>query len=377
MKAYSPKNIAMKVSIFRFVFVVLIITPRFVEARDALPLLPKGYIIVPSSISPDGRFGISAFDNLSNPLPDHIDNNKLIDLITGSVICEIPDCAITRQNRGGILPARWSSDGSFLLWEVEGRWSPDALYLIRLKNNKVNWRLDLLKTAQRAILNRTRSAEPLKYAAAKKRNKGDGSAFPDGYTVNVRVEGDKPRGGGLEAVKGMPISLPFKVRAELTSNPKDIEGFGDAQLDAELDGIMEKTGRFMVMGFQVHNQPYPHALSDSWLGMTDPAAAENAPINYGDDVSLKGSVCLSKETGGQTSYLLILKKPISIPASKDEPAMTNVSKINLLDFAKWSVPEKVANGGVLENCEIYGVLGYAATKDQIPPVTLKTTGYGY
>jgi len=368
----------MKPSFISSVFMVLVITSRFVDAGPALPLLPKGYIIVPSSISPDGRFGVSAFDNLTNPIPDNeLDNNKLIDLTTGSVICEIPSCAITRQNRGGILPARWSPDGSLLLWEVEGRWSPYALFLIRLKNNKVDWQLDLLKTVQRAILIRTHATEPLKYAAAKKWNKGSGSAFPDGFTVNVRVEGDKPRGGGLEAVKGTPISLPLKVHSELTSNPKDIEGIGTAQLDAELDGVVENTGRFMVTGFQVRNQPYPHALSDSWLGMTDPAVAKKALIDYGDVVSLKGSVCSSKDAGGKTCYLLSLKNPISIPASGDAPAMTNVSRIHLLDFAKWSVPEKVANGGVLENCEIYGVLGYAATKDQIPPVTLKTTGYGY
>lgn len=363
---------AMKPNFILLVIMALVISSRFMEAESPHATLPNGYIIIPSSISPNGQFGVSTYDNLSNSLPDNVDNNKLIDLKTGSFLCEIPSCALPRQNRGGILPARWSVDGSLLLWEVEGRWSPDALFLIGLKNDKVDWQLDLLKTVQKAILTRTSAAEALKYAASKKRNKGNGSAFPDDFTVNVRVEGDKPRGGGLEAVKGKPISLPFKVHAELTSNPKHLEFLSDTQLDSELDGIVEKNGRFTVTSFHLRNQPYPNALSDSWLGLTDPIATKNTPIEYGDEVSLKGSVCMKKNF-----YILVLKNQISIPASEDAPAITNVSRINLLDFDKWPLPEKISSGGILENCEIYGTLGYAHTNDQIPPITLKTKGYGY
>src|SRR5438046_143109 len=91
-------------------------------------------------------------------------------------------------NREEILPARWSPDGSLLLWEVDGKWSPSTLTLLRIENGKVKWALDVLRTVQQAILVCTRQVAPQKYAVAKKENKGNGTAFPDGFTINVRVE---------------------------------------------------------------------------------------------------------------------------------------------------------------------------------------------
>ena len=40
------------------------------------------------------------------------------------------------------------------------------------------------------ILARTRNAKPAAYAAAVKKNKGNGSAHPDGFTVNLEPAQD-------------------------------------------------------------------------------------------------------------------------------------------------------------------------------------------
>jgi len=175
------------------------------------------------------------------------------------------------MNNQEILPARWSPDGSLLLWEVDGKWSPSTLTLLRIENSKVKWALDVLRTVQQAILVRTREAAPQKYAVAKKENRGNGTAFPDGFTVNVRVEGDQERGGATENVEAKPIFLPLKVHAELTSNPKEMEDWPkEAQLDSELDGVITPERQLNVTRFRLRETPFSKATSSSWLELTNP-----------------------------------------------------------------------------------------------------------
>lgn len=96
--------------------------------------------------------------------------------------------------------------------------------------------------AQQAILTRTRKAAPEKYAVAKEANAGNGSAFPEGFTIDV------------EALD--PISCPLHLRAVLTSNPKGIEDF--PKLDSHLDAIVDKDGKFKVTDFQLGHAPSRH-----------------------------------------------------------------------------------------------------------------------
>jgi hypothetical protein len=215
-----------------------------------------------------------------------------------------------------------------MLWETEGRWQPAALVLVRIDDRKITPQMNLLKNVQDAILIRTRTADPKRYAAAKEWNKGSGSAFPDGFTVNVRVEGDKARGGPKENVRGIPIALPFKVHAELTSNPKRLHCPANAQLDAALDGIVKRECRFAVTHFQLRNKPFENATSDSWLELTDPTAAGAAPLDYGDLVSLEGELITQAERGA-TAYVVRLKKPISIRPLGDLPAEDKVGEVRL------------------------------------------------
>ncbi len=143
-----------------------------------------------------------------------------------------------------IAPPRWSEDSSLLLWKVNGKWFPDALVLVKLQNGNEKWQLDLLKTAQQAILERTGKAAPQKYKAAKDANDGNGAAYPDGFTVDVTTDGENSK----------TVSLPLSVHVDLTANPRQIENF-PANLDSYLDAIVTGDGRFVVRNFQLAARP--------------------------------------------------------------------------------------------------------------------------
>src|SRR5947207_9530589 len=84
-----------------------------------------------------------------------------------------------------------------------------ALVLLKFKNDLLEWQTDILRAAQTEMLDRTKRAAPKQYAVAKKANTGNGSAYPEGFTITVAAAD--------------PISLPLNIQAALTSNPKQIE----------------------------------------------------------------------------------------------------------------------------------------------------------
>jgi hypothetical protein len=336
--------------------------------------LPEGYIVVRSSISPDGRYGVSAYDGAVDSNSAEGGENQLVDIRSGRTCGPIGGGATIRMNRGGIQPARWSADMSSLLWEVEGRWSPLALTLIKLKDSKITSQFDVLGVAQKAILERTRQAAPAKYAAAKKFNKGSGSAFPDGFAVNVRAEGDKPRGEPKEDIHGIPIALPFKVHVELTSNPKALARIGQAQLDSELDGVVAGKLTFAVTRFRLREKPFQYATSSSYLEMTNPSAAANAPMDYGDKVNLRGRVASRTLSDGRVAAVLTLKHPITIGASANGPAEPSVAEVQLT--GRDLEGEGVDLYGRPQDYEFDGTLSRSRSSDSLIPVTLIVSGYG-
>src|SRR5262249_6024584 len=145
----------------------------------AAQIVPTGYTIPDITLSPDHRYGVTV-PGLDTPNP----HNSLIEVKTGRVLAEIQtDTGYEPANHMELLPSRWTKDNSFLLWEVDGKWSDTALVL------KVEWQRNLLEIGQQAILARTKQAALGKHRAAKEQNKGNGSAYPDGFTVDVAVEG--------------------------------------------------------------------------------------------------------------------------------------------------------------------------------------------
>ena len=101
---------------------------------------------------PDKRYGMlvpADFDHYDETNP-----NELVEVETGRTLALIKANAGKAgfMNHGGIQPSRWSTDGSLLLWEVTGKWSPRALVLLKIEDGKVKWQRDLLKMAQKEIL---------------------------------------------------------------------------------------------------------------------------------------------------------------------------------------------------------------------------------
>lgn len=197
---------------------------------------PEKFLVPKFTLSPDGRYGVTIpvfyFDDLNDP------SNNLIEVKTGRVLTTInADPGYDRAlNFHEVLPSRWSNDSSLLLWEVAGKWNPDALVLLKIKNGKTAWQLDLLKISQQAILTRTKQAAPKTYLAVKGDGSEYGSAYPDGFTVDVSVPEN--------------IHFPLLVHADLTANPKGIENFSH-NLDSQLDGIVDENGKFTVIHFEL------------------------------------------------------------------------------------------------------------------------------
>jgi len=228
-----------RLSLFLFCFALLQPLCRAEESAAA-------YVTPSFTHSPDGRYGIMlpVFENA----PENVSDtrlNKVVSLVSKQIVSTInAEPGFDRRlNFREVAPPKWSTDSSVLLWKVEGKWFPTALVLLRIAEGKQIWQLDLLKTAQEEILARTRKAVPGRYAAAKKANAGNGSAYPDGFTVDVVPN----------TANDNTVSLPLQVHVTLTSNPKVIEGF-PANLDSSLEATVTDDGKIVVNAFRVTEQ---------------------------------------------------------------------------------------------------------------------------
>lgn len=195
--------------------------------------MPEGYEVPEDSLSPDGNYGVTVPNRESDQKIDD-PKNRILDIKTGRVVAEIDaNVGWDQANHESVQPARWSANGGLLLWTVDGKWFPWALVLVKLQDGKASWQLDLLKLSQEAILARTKEAAPQEYARAKKQNAGNGSAYPEGFSVDVTVPD--------------PIALPLKIKVALTSDPKGIRE--DEAVNSHLEAEVDKEGKFVVKSF--------------------------------------------------------------------------------------------------------------------------------
>jgi HEPN domain-containing protein len=201
------------------------------------------YITPPFTFSPDHRYGvmIPVLDIDMQEMDERA--NKVVELPARRVVAVIDaDPGYDRRfNHGDTAPPQWSPDSSVLLWKVTGKWFPRALVLLKLENGKQKWQIDLMKTAQREILARTKEAAPRQYTAASEANSRHGSAYPDGFTVDVFSE------------EGT-IAFPCRIFADLTANPKKIANF-PANLESHLDAVVTEDGKFVVKDFELGARP--------------------------------------------------------------------------------------------------------------------------
>jgi hypothetical protein len=204
--------------------------------------LNTDYITPSFTFSPDHRYGVMIpVFHLEAEEAKETDNrmNKVVDLSTKRVVTVIRsepgyDRAL---NHHETVPPLWSLDSSILLWKVEGKWFCDALILLKIKDDKEQWQIDLMKESQRAILSRTRDASPERYAAARQNNVGNGSSYPEGFTVRVTTNEKQ-------------IVFPYQVEVDLTANPKEIEGFR-TNLESHMNAIVTEEGKYIVTKFNL------------------------------------------------------------------------------------------------------------------------------
>lgn len=202
----------------------------------------RDYVTPESTFSPNGRYAVMVpVFHVETAESEDSRKNKLVELNTGNVVAVIDaDPGYDRAlNYHETAPLRWSSDSTLLLWKVSGKWSPDALVLIKIEGNRATWQLNLLKIAQQAVLTRTRKAAPKQYLMARKANAGNGSAYPEGFTIDVSTDGENTNS----------VALPLGVHVDLTANPKQIEREPD--LDSHLDAVVTTDGKFVVKHFQL------------------------------------------------------------------------------------------------------------------------------
>jgi hypothetical protein len=200
------------------------------------------YIIPWFTFSPDHKYGVMIpVFHIERPQAPDDRLNKVVELRTHHIVTVIhaEPGYDRRLNWHETTGTRWSPDSSLLLWKVNGKWNPDALVLLKIEENKAKWQLDVLKTAQQAVLSRTQAAAPEQYEICKKANAGSGSAFPDGFTINVTTDREYTR----------TVSLPLGVHADLTANPKHIENLPN--VDSYLDAVVSPDGKFIVKDFQL------------------------------------------------------------------------------------------------------------------------------
>jgi len=204
---------------------------------------PEGFRIAPASVSPDGRYGVLVPD-VAHYKENGPPQNQLVEVKSGAVLATI-DAETFAEGSNGDLRCAWSQDGSVLVWYVEGHLMPSAYIMLKVEGDKVAWQVDVAKSVQQIIVPQAKSAAPENYAAAVKFNKGNGSAYPDGFTVTETF----PEAG---------FTLPWQGRALLNSNPKNFPSSGpdttippSANLGARIDFIIARDGAFSAADFQI------------------------------------------------------------------------------------------------------------------------------
>ena len=222
--------------------------PASAQDEDDAPLIlgpqfPKDFGVAKNSVSPDGRYGVVVPTDWDHYQESGKPQNRLVEVKTGTVLATIQaETGLMQMNRGGVLPSRWSEKSEYLLWSVDGKWCPRALVLLKIENGHVTWQRDLLGLNQKEILGRTRKAAPAKYAAGKNQNRGNGSAYPDGFTISVSINGDPDA----------PLQLPLNIHVQLESNPKAIEGYpANADVTSEMQTTVDADGNLTIKDFHL------------------------------------------------------------------------------------------------------------------------------
>ena len=196
--------------------------------------------VPPETMSPDGRYGVT--------VPERVDStndvsNFLVEMKTKRIIDYInADLISLSTNHDSLMPAWWSAGDTYLLWQVQGKWAVRTQMLIHLKDGAIDYEFDVLAALQRSILTRTEAAAPAKFIAAKKAHWGNGSAYPETFTIDSLVDG----------VNKAPLKFPLYFHVSLTSDPKEIDAA--TALNSALDATLESDGTIKITAFHLNER---------------------------------------------------------------------------------------------------------------------------
>ena len=145
--------------------------------------LPSGFILADESLSTNRVYGVLVPDGGHfNGKPDQ---NSIVEVKTGRILGPIyGETGQSSGNPGG-SSAKWSADSSILVWTVEGKWGPLEIMVVELKGGKITRQSELLKPIRNELLAALKKERPVEYASAREANRGNGSAYPGGFTVDV------------------------------------------------------------------------------------------------------------------------------------------------------------------------------------------------
>lgn len=254
------------------------------DARAAWKV-PNGFFIPEATKSPDGKYGVLVPDENHGT---EMLKNTLIEIATGRTLAVIDasPVAVHSEDKGATLAngyefiGGWSRDGSTFAWVPNDKWFPAAWVLFKIKDAEVVWQVNVLKQVQDAMLRKARAAAPKNYAAAAKMNSGNGSAYPDGFTIAPTA----PQPGFL---------LPWQGSVTLDSNPKEIPTLpAEGNLSATADFTISEDGDILLEEFKVDAARTGKApagdtageepsASNATPGSKRPATADKAPATDG------------------------------------------------------------------------------------------------
>jgi len=223
----------MLAAIRAFIFGLIILSAaRADNVSDTSP-------IPANTLSPDKHYGVTVPPSFTDADAYSAVNN-IVDVKSKHVLGYInAPTAYARMNHSELLPAWWSANDAYLLWQVYGKWGMDTQMLVCLKSGEIQWELDVIKVLQRAILTRTEATNPKKFLSAKKKNWGDGSAYPENFVIDSQAKG---------ANKG-PLTFPVRFDVFLTS---DCKGVGrEPALDSSMEATLEEDGEIKITGFRM------------------------------------------------------------------------------------------------------------------------------
>jgi|GEM_PF-1935855 len=208
--------------------------------------LPKGWFIPDNTLSPDHKYGVTAFDNTDNDAPDGA-KSQIIEVKTGHLLGAVQaDLAMKNMNHDEIVPTRWTEDDSTLLWQVDGKWGFSDIVLITLGNGKIQSQVDLLDLLQKEILKRTREATPNNYAKIKATSGDFGSWYKDGFAIDCVLD---QKGDGTDG----PLKFPLIYHVFLTSNTKGMDDI--INVNSRMIASVSKDGTVQVDNFHMGNKP--------------------------------------------------------------------------------------------------------------------------